>query len=159
MNTHEWKPGDVAMIEVGCHANRHVAMFTDTGWRYGTDMWVTNDPAIVSVVRPVAVLDPEDREAVARLGELIRDQHQNNVFAIDDVQAALREFANPTPPKPEEPLGLGAVVEDDEGREWIRRVRKGRSPWAHYDEAERTSRGRDYDEIAAVRILSEGVQP
>jgi len=66
--------------------------------------------------------------------------------------------AQTKPPKPAEPTGLGAVVEDSQGREWLRRVRdKGRAPWAHYDESERGVYTRDYDDINAVRVLSEGV--
>jgi hypothetical protein len=47
---------------------------------------------------------------------------------------------------------------DTADRRWIRRILGGRSPWAYYDEVERSTTVRDWDEIDAVRVLSEGVQ-
>src|SRR5690606_604511 len=82
--------------------------------------------------RPLVVIDPDDvtqTDAVLRslkylamnqgvlhltLEQLFGDE-QSSLF-----QAALREFANPTPPKPDEPTGLGAVVEDANGEKWVR---------------------------------------
>ena len=59
------------------------------------------------------------------------------------------------PPKPSEPTGLGAVVEDDEG-DSIVRVLSGRQsePWFGPD-------GERYEwvDINVVRVLSEGVSP
>lgn len=75
---------------------------------------------------------------------------------IEDLAAALREFANPTPPKPDEPTGLGAVVEDAEGRRWMRgSSTRGLKVWVNDDALD--SEWRAYRDIAAVRVLSEGV--
>jgi hypothetical protein len=114
MSAREWQSGDVAMIDVGCPANRHRGIFLDGGWRYGDDRWSKDDPAIVTA-RPLLVIDPEDRDQATRLWQAFaayRLAHENEEWdGIDAMQAALREFANPKPPKPDEPTGLGAVVE------------------------------------------------
>jgi len=60
----------------------------------------------------VAVISPEDREQVERLALLFVDHfgRANGGNRYNATQTALREFANPTPPKPEEP-GTWGVVE------------------------------------------------
>lgn len=65
----------------------------------------------------VAVIDPEDREQVERLASVYFGYHDGP--SADDMQAALREFANPTPPKPPRPTGMGAVVIDTDGEGWV----------------------------------------
>lgn len=151
----EWKPGDVAVVD-----------------------------GIVSVVRPLVVIDPEDREQVERLavayttvesarsGDEYRAWENRSAEArgriVDGLAAALREFANPTPPKPEEPTGLGAVVEDADGARYVRDYERGAMPWAltkrtdtngeHVDAYDSKAR-RSYADIAAVKVLSEGVTP
>lgn len=58
------------------------------------------------------------------------------------------------PPKPEEPQGLGAVVEDEDGEKWMRFTNNsGGWPWIHAGPMD----SRKYADIAAVRVLSEGV--
>lgn len=107
---------------------------------------------------PVVVIDPEDREQVALILSHYHDWKWTDDMAsasISDMQAALREFANPTPPKPDEPTGLGAVVEDDAGTRWVRTDMcrgAGANSWSSDDGSQ------DYAAIEAVRVLSEGVQ-
>ena len=107
------------------------------------------------IVRRLVVIDPEDREQVERL-ELIylSDEHDECIDTVECMQAALREFANPKPPKPEEPTGLGAVVEDDEGSKWVRVESRTGWWWRNSDGGTRR-----WDDIDAVRVLGEGVQP
>lgn len=86
--------------------------------------------------RPVVVIDPDDTEAVERLHRLYLDErngwqrrtHDGSGSALGFLTAALREFAAPTPPKPDEPQGLGAVVLDEHGRHWVR-TNHGPTPW------------------------------
>ena len=59
------------------------------------------------------------------------------------------------PPKPAEPTGLGAVVEDARGRKWVR-ADIDREPWFS-DERTGEDCWRAYADIDAVRVLSEGV--
>lgn len=159
----EWKPGDVAMLP-----NERIAVVDRVGrFLYGGEPYDYVSPGSINArdARPLAVIDPEDREQVGRLYDFyyeLRLGEQRVDHLVDTLQAALREFAEPTPSKPhrpDEPGGQGAVVEDAAGCRWLRRVVSGRSPWAHYDETERATRVRDWDEIDAVRVLSDGVQP
>jgi hypothetical protein len=97
---------DVAMV------NGVTAVRTGDNMGWFTESGRLSDP-IVDRALPLVVIDPEDREQVDRL---VRSYHNQNLFSVvDDMQAALREFADPKPPKPAEPTGLGAVVEDADG--------------------------------------------
>lgn len=152
---HEWKPGDVAST---LRNKTQVALRTGKGWTYidGSTGGVRCDDYDF---RPLAVIDPEDREAVERLVSLNRLELM--VHPADTMQAALREFANPKPPRPDEPQGLGAVVEDGNGVLWIRMSIENQTwpgeVWQEqYGVVDRWSK---WSDIAAVRVLSEGVQP
>ena len=157
----DWRPGDVAMVQCSDGKWRQ-AGYLPSG--LAEPQWVFADNARrwvwESDVRPLAVIDPEDREAVKRLlatyhGWKWDDRIIDSKGAsVADMQAALREFANPKPPRPSEPTGLGAVVEDGEGKRWTRANSEGE--WYSED-------GNDvaitYAEVPVVRVLSEGVQP
>jgi hypothetical protein len=107
--------------------------------------------------RPVVVIDPEDGGAVERLWVAMLNVNRTNA------QAALREFATPTPPKPDEPTGRYAAVVDNEGNEWLRAPS---GMWCEQHTGERSGaiqipefRWLHYKDITAVRVLSPGVQP
>jgi hypothetical protein len=157
----EWKPGDVAI----CTIEGAVVVRTDSGtWHHpGYDSAQgLNDKDL----RPLVVIDPEDRASVERLvhnyvAAANAATPPYGVGKVDteavatEMQAALREFANPTPPKPEEPTGLGAVVEaaayTDEVRPFVR-CPSDASPWT--DDG---GNGHAWSELDVVRVLSEGV--
>jgi hypothetical protein len=157
----EWKPGDVgewmymsaapqiALRVVGCNFLEHDRR---PHWHLSGGGWTGYD----GNVRPLVVIDPEDREQVQRLeAEMSRGMGWRRLDdgpRVDALQAALREIATPTPPKPEEPKGLGAVVEDGEGYYWVRAVHENRSRWWLA-----LCGWRDYADIDAVRIISDGV--
>lgn len=109
----------------------------------------------------VVVIDPDDREQRRRLAECIaaaesyrmRDYHEPDYEVLAD---ALREFANPTPPKPDEPKGLGAVVEDAEGVRWVRATDL-LARWRHSTRGDNEIPWRSYGGINVVKVLSEGV--
>lgn len=162
MSEHNWKPGDVATVRCDAsewHTALRVKMTGDEG-----DVWVccvsgAQPSRFLSDARPLVVIDPEDRAQVERLDALIDDglcgkDTPKWSGPADVLQAALREFANPTPPKPDEPTGLGAVVEDAAGKRWVRSADMDCSnPWneaSGYDSEE-------WSQIAVVRVLSEGV--
>ena len=65
-----------------------------------------------------------------------------------NVQTALRSLI--ADPKPAEPMGLGAVVEDADGKRWLR---SGSESWWRVD----MMAASDWSGIAAVKVLSEGV--
>lgn len=60
------------------------------------------------------------------------------------------------PPKPDEPSGGGAVVEDRDGRYWTLIAPDSRK-WANYGEHGYRDY-RDYADLCVVRVVSEGVQ-
>lgn len=125
--------------------------------------------------RPLVVIDPEDAEQVERLMKTIIDKAPSVVvrhnqggrhieWRAASLAAALREFAAPTPPKPDEPQGLGAVVEDAKGVLWTRNEYKTNltgTVWisAYHPTLADESVMREYSDIDVVRVLSEGVTP
>lgn len=144
----DWKPGDIAR----CPQDDAVVMKAAEG----SDWWHSGYSVPQSLgglnLRRLVVIDPEDREQVERLIHLYRMQSAS-LRDADAYANALREFAAPTPPKPDEPLGLGAVVEDAEGARWVRTAWTGDGgPWES-----RAGRAGLYANIAAVKVLSEGV--
>ena len=105
----------------------------------------------------VVVIDPEDDAAVIDLcGAYASVDHTVGTRSMRD---ALRSLL--TTPKPPEPLGLGAVVEDVEGVKWLRMPPTvGPNPWCSWGGVVRSAGGRadrDYPRIDAVKVLSEGV--
>lgn len=112
----------------------------------------------------VVVLNPEDREQVERLARDIEARHDfgDNVIATSDIQDALHSLI--TPPKPPEPQGLGAVVEDEHGDLWLRV--DWVNPWCIAKPNERQTHQQKrkpthdphvkWADVAAVRVLSEG---
>lgn len=105
---------------------------------------------------PVLVLDPENAEQMEALASALPaewnlDQDEMTWHeSVDQVRAAVRSLL--APPKPEEPTGLGAVVEDARGSLWVLYTHPdSTAPWV----CEGSSC--DYEDIAAVRVLSEGV--
>lgn len=95
-----------------------------------------------------------DPEAFACAG-CLRVRGQNPRGTVDGMFSEL--FA---PPKPPEPTGLGAVVEDADGNTYTR-ADKGTLPWFTTHKGGNGGRcdWTRWDDIPAVRVLSEGVQP
>lgn len=92
----------------------------------------------------LVVIDPDDREELAAIGKPLGWPD------VDRFQAVLRSLV--TPPKPPEPQGLGAVVEDADGHWWSRLGGTTEFPWHH------GTLGRErYAELTAVKVLSTGV--
>ena len=148
MNAREWKRGDVAVI--GMSGSRGIrAIWQGNQWatesqRYFSDFQVQP--------RPLVVIDPEDEEMVRKFAAWTADGDYAD-WRIDWVRNFLRSLI--TPPKPEEPQGLGAVVEDMDGKRWVRGwTADGLRPWYMHARGD----GRDYTDIAAVKVLSGGVR-
>jgi hypothetical protein len=137
----EWQRGDVAFIPgVGR------ALMTGCGWLSQGMRSPAHAVEAYLDPRPLVVIDPEDREQVERLGG--GTGHVN----VNWLQDRLRAFADP---KPEEPTGLGAVVECDDGATFVRVGLTIANPWvrAGFGTYHRWS---EIDATACV--LSEGVQ-
>lgn len=164
----QYEPGTVAVATVRGVPNVQVVrclaydtpqwfcpLYQESDERNG---WWPDDDEVTDI-RPLVVLDPEDVAQVRvlnlALGGTLRDH--------EAVASALRSLL--PPPKPPEPTGLGAVVEDAEGHHWVRAFfpgadassddwRRGDTPY-HSNERE----WHRYADIDAVRIVGEGVQP
>jgi hypothetical protein len=151
----QWAVGSVGQSSYGR------VFRTERGWVFDDDSGY-DAAEDISNFRPLVVIDPEDREAVERLTNALKLYRLKNLECdadnqeVIDTQAALREYANPKPPKPDEPRGLGAVVEDEDGVKWVRN-HGSLAPWLRtIGDTERP--WRYYADIAAVRVLSPGVE-
>lgn len=95
MTQHEWKPGDVALMQKnGGEWHPGMRNSDNDGWvcYHGIDCGP-------DAVRPLVAIDPEDRAQVERLESLyLADGHDACEDTVGCMQEALREFANPKPP-------------------------------------------------------------
>ena len=106
--------------------------------------------------RPLVVIDPENPEDVERLRDALWMGG-----AVELWQKRLRDLADPKPPKPAEPTGLGAVVEDARGMRWIAHEPDGgRSRpthrWYRAGYVATNSVRVPWSDLDVVRVLSEG---
>jgi hypothetical protein len=152
-------PRTVAVITTESGAQYRAFRTSKSGWRaagpgdFFYDREVTN-------VRPLVVLDPEG-------AGMCLEVFKKDIASLCTDSTAwpkmLRDVeAQTSPPKPPEPTGLGAVVEDRAGDRWIR-VEWG-NPWCRANPVRRA--GGDslthgthvpWERLDAVRVLSEGV--
>jgi hypothetical protein len=103
--TREWKPGDVALWidSTGVTHRLFREGYGERGdgkarWFGATcgEAW----PEPFDDLRPLVVIDSEDREQVERLTRLIFEVAHPFPGRVDATAAALREFADPKPPTP-----------------------------------------------------------
>ncbi|HKY57625.1 MAG TPA: hypothetical protein VJL80_06275 [Aeromicrobium sp.] len=172
-----WKPGDVAMVtwDDASPALKHAgktdirklpSVRTESGWAIQYALSHVGDESVLEA-RPLLVIDPRDREQVERLADLmwslgllgigVGDGRSASAAEVTLLQKAFGEFANPKPPKPDEPKGLGAVVEDADGNKWIshRASSTHQQPWMKHMFG--NQEWSDWSDVPAVRVLSEGV--
>lgn len=164
-----WKPGQLAMLTLRTGVEKpavRVEPAGEEGWVWhllGEEFPGVADSAVTRA-RPLVVMDPEDREQVERLAQAYHEcdhiapwselHNVTRVAITDALVFALRSLI--APPKPEEPTGKWAVIEDGGGRCLIR------SAWASSDRPWNvlgTGDYLDYADINVVRVLSQGVTP
>lgn len=137
--------GHVAIIDTG--DGYETPAFSDgRHWMHATG----STPVGVRVIRPLLVIDVEDHAQVHHLATAFareRERINGNAAAM---ASALQLLLGP--PKPPEPVGLGAVVKDAQGRRWTRIDSNDGRPW-HCGGSFPTR----WAEIAAVDVLSEGI--
>jgi hypothetical protein len=125
--------------------------------------WVTTDPRLVDSgndgwyfdydvtdVRPLVLLDLDTIGASS--WKVVADNLRTTGCRIARENIADQIEAQTKPPKPDEPTGLGAVVEDAGGDLWLR-TEKADFPWRR---PAKLQNGRVWRTIDAVRVLSEG---
>ena len=163
----EWKPGDVAVVR-SMYGDEVTAIRTGTpnnmGWSYSmrtrtgsTQTW-HSDATGYSVVRPLVVIDPDDEDLpIAHAIYEALDDCGTRDFRVqrERIRAALRSLIEP--PKPDEPTGLGAVVEDANGNRWVSVTNRGADDRWQPNNLRSDKARKGYADIAAVRVLSEGV--
>jgi hypothetical protein len=158
MNAYE--PGTVAVATVkgvkGVRVVRGEGLFADK--------WYANRPvagsdtsfydAVVTDVRPLVVLDIEqaygcwaEKRDPALIVARLRNTRSVAALAIAD---QIEEQTRPS--KPEEPTGLGAVVEDEDGSVLVR-LGDSDHPWQVVEGGSRWH----WDAIDVARVVSEGV--
>lgn len=165
----EWQPGDVGVSTLHGYRSIYVAAcrIGEHG-RGGGPCWHNesgfSDPAD-SHRRRLVVIDYDDRDQVERLVALHYGPGYWSTFLstrdslIEPMQAALREFANPTPPI-EEPSSLYAVVEDRGGDQWCH---VGERVWRSLTSTGQFMVEKHWHDAGTplagnvVRVLSEGV--
>lgn len=176
MSTVEWKPGDVALIRIPRSSAPgealesfglcEIAAVADGrgGWiaLRDTDYYWPADYGYIEGARPLVVIDPaslarprdggEPDYDAADLADTLRllCQEDGDTYRAQIV-LELADVIDP-PPKCEEPTGLGAVVEDEQGRRWVRIDRDG-TPWAHG-----INHPQRWCDLTVARVISEGEQ-
>ncbi|WP_418060771.1 hypothetical protein [Pimelobacter simplex] len=174
MTGREWQPGDVARVtyygvdQIALVRPRSKALGERLEFAYvsrGYDM--VDDADISGSARPLVVIDPEDREQVERLAAAFVDVYwrsegpRETAGAIHAMQAALREFASPTPTKPDEPSKWGVVeascVHSPRRLHWMRHEDDNWWPFAPYGEDDRRPLPDDWDSLVDPVVVRDGV--
>jgi hypothetical protein len=163
MSETDWKPGDVALATYDGKTKVYLRVRRD-----GFDQWESQDGTtlkrfeMADVARRLLVIDPESGEQIERL-LLAYWENVTEPFVLSveqkvaGLQSALRAMLEPPkPPKPDEPIGLGAVVVDGDGRRWTWAGEQDINDDRHWRQ-ETSHLGRTYDRINAVEVLSSGV--
>lgn len=111
---------------------------------------------------PPQIIDPDDRDQMERFARLhdeawrrVVDRNPSRVGTPtwEVVAEQFRPFKDPTyRAKPDEPKGLGAVVEDQAGCLWVRFTSKSGPWWRNH-----VGENRRWETVAAAKVLNEGV--
>jgi hypothetical protein len=130
----EFKPGDVALLTdrdgESCVGVCYLAGDGCESEYAARARWATSNRdevwSSLGDVRRLVVIDPEDAEQAKRLLDILSasdlaDDEPIHAEDITEMQAVLREYANPTP-RIVEPQGLGVVVNDRDGDVWVKHL-------------------------------------
>jgi hypothetical protein len=153
LTRHEWEPNDVVIGSINRWTGRLFRADSNDAWIDGDRTEWSDDH--VHNVRPLVVIDPEDREQVERIRGCFTDAG----LPYETCRAELLALSDSW--KPPEPTGLGAVVEAADGQRWLRTAASVEGcVWRLAFRGTGTNHvyaARSWDGIAAVKVLSEGV--
>jgi hypothetical protein len=162
----QWKPGDVALAQYDAETGPMVYLRVRNHLN-GAETWQSQRGTVSHAFeaadwhRLLVPIDTEDRALIERLLRVQVGAYAGCPGAlnitdaqIDNMQGALRSLTKPL--KPEEPTGLGAVIEVPSTRgDWRVRLVRGHAthqPWMG------DTVKRDWSEIEGpIEVLSEGV--
>lgn len=163
----EWKRGGIYSAYIETRSRRHRVVYHPVN-RQPRHPWLILDSELVGEnrvssnvvkgVQPLVTIDHTDGDEVQRLHDLSTDRRDGRI-SPRSLQDGLAAFLLPPAPRISEPFGLGAVVVDREGREWVRFSKRqpGDRVWA-YAEIDNDALGnREWTEINVVEIKSEGM--
>lgn len=134
------------MPDCHAHGNKPHWHYLDGGW---------NPLESFAPHRPLVVIDPEDRDQVERLLSRYLNEYDGmdspaRKDEVDCFQIALRSLV--ADPKPEEPQGLGAVIEESSGERLVRTSDENDRAWT-----DENGDSWPWRKLAVVRVLSEGL--
>lgn len=152
-----YERGTVAMVTALNRREEYRACFTGKTWTELAGAFSVDEP---TSIRPLVILDDVDAidahillEGLRRWSEWTSLTSEKRLLGnlIDQIEAQTK------PPRPAEPTGLAAVVEDEAGNNWVR-MGGGPAPWmlAHASPDNRDTV--PYSTIQTVRVLAEGVE-
>jgi hypothetical protein len=158
MSAREWQPGDVrvAVDEGIVRLFRYYPDVATNPWvldrDYSRDHGHSNwTEAEVAALRPIVVIDPENDAQLERLAYHLARIGGDWPRDLGAVRMVLNAMI--APPKPAEPMGLGAVVEDVDGERWVQFSSKNGLWWRNYQ-----GWNRRWTEFGpSVKVLSEGI--
>lgn len=114
-----------------------------------------------ATIKRLVLVDPKLRGSYNTIDHWLREAANtctnHGQYTKSRILRGLADQISPQlgPPKPDEPLGLGAVVIDTDGVVWVR-GRTVDSVWRQSDAVGPQHVWRDYEDIAAVEVLGEG---
>lgn len=169
MTQQKWEPGTVALVD--WEGESVVRILSKYGHTFGSDRsawwgpegYLRCEAEAIKGIRPLLVLDPDNPDQMRELAKTFGGKRWPGQLGVvsdstyEALTAAVRAMLpKPTPVKPAEPTGLGAVVEDGDGDFWVyggmRSILDGETRiWLHAEKKD------TYAKINAVKVLSEGV--
>lgn len=131
------------------HADTGRAIRWRYGWLYSDDdgYEIVHDPSVTDV-HPLVVLDGTE---ALHLHDLPKHLRRHVCQVCNDLADSIE--AQTRPPKPPEPKGLGAVVEDRDGVRWVRCDDSNSSGLVWHGPSDFARR---YSQIDAVTVRNEG---
>lgn len=147
--------GQFAVVTV--RGQQHNAVRDSSGaWLVGDieDLRILDDgDGLVTVVQLMPTLDMRDQRTLTRFRELLGEE------AVKTTNRAVARALVALTPRPPEPVGLGAVVVDLDGKRWLRDGMDADDGKAWFWAPDATGKGwerRQYDEIQVLEVRSIG---